>query len=324
MSLGEFELIRRFFSQGGPQRADVSLGVGDDAALVRVPEGAELVVAADTIVAGVHFPPNTAPQDIGYRALAVNLSDMAAMGATPAWATLALTLPTVDAAWLEAFSEGFFALARLHEVMLIGGDTTSGPLSVTVQIMGWVPEGTALKRSGARIGDLVFVSGEIGDAAAGLALIEGRASTASAAFRDHLQARFWRPLPRVALGLALRGVASAAIDISDGLAADLTHVLDASRVGARLELERLPLSTALAATLGAQRSVESALAGGDDYELCFTLSPDHQHLLSAVAAEGGCAVTRVGVVEEPPGLRLYRDGVAAPIPVRGYEHFRAG
>ncbi|HZF24789.1 MAG TPA: thiamine-phosphate kinase [Steroidobacteraceae bacterium] len=323
MPLGEFELIRRFFSQAGPQRADVSLGIGDDAALVRVPEGAELVVAADTIVSGVHFPANTSPQDIGYRALAVNLSDMAAMGATPAWATLALTLPAVNEAWLEGFSSGFFGLARVHEVMLIGGDTTSGPLSVTVQIMGYVPSGSALRRSGARVGDLIFVSGQVGNAAAGLALIENRASVADAGFRDQLQASFLRPHPRVALGMALRQVASAAIDISDGLGADLAHVLEASKVGAHLELERLPLSRGLTASFGRQRALELAFGGGDDYELCFTLAPDREHQLASMAAEGGCELTRVGIIEEQPGLRTSSDGFEVKLPSRGFDHFAA-
>jgi thiamine-monophosphate kinase len=321
MSLGEFELIRRFFTQAGPRRADVSLGIGDDAALVRVPEGTELVVAVDTIVSGVHFPEATSPADIGYRALAVNLSDIAAMGATPAWATLALTLPTVDETWLAAFCEGFFGLARRHDVMLIGGDTTSGPLSVTVQIMGHVPNGTALRRSGARVGDLIFVSGHIGDAAAGLALVRNRTKAASESSGERLRERFFRPEPRVALGQALRSVASAAIDISDGVGADLTHILEASNVGARLDLDRLPISKELGATFGAEQAQELALAGGDDYELCFTAHPDREALLARIAAGVGCELTRVGAIEKRPGLRLFRAGVETRIAARGYDHF---
>jgi len=324
MSLGEFELIRRFFSQAGPQRADVSLGVGDDAALVRVPPGAELVVATDTIVAGVHFPRQSTPQDIGYRALAVNLSDIAAMGATPAWVTLALTLPAADEGWLAGFCEGFFELARRHDVMLIGGDTTSGPLTVTVQIMGYLPSGTALRRSGAKVGDLIIVSGHTGEAAAGLALLEQRISAAAESSRRQLQERFLRPEPRIVLGQALRTVASAAIDISDGLGADLTHILEASTVGARVDLEHLPISAALAATLSAERALELAWAGGDDYELCFTLAPDRAPLLPGVSAGTGCELATIGVIEERAGLRLYHSGVATQIAARGYDHFDAG
>ncbi len=320
MPLGEFELINRFFARGGPQRADVSLGIGDDAALVRVPEGTELVVAVDTIVGGVHFPAGTSPQDIGYRALAVNLSDVAAMGATPAWATLALTLPAADESWLEAFCSGFFALARAHEVMLIGGDTNSGPLSITVQIMGHVPIGKALRRSGASAGDLIFVSGHVGDAAAGLALLEQRAA-ADQSHRAQLIARFLRPQPRIALGLALRDVASAAIDISDGLAADLTHILEASGVGACLNLDALPLSEALAGTFESQRALELAFGGGDDYELCVTVPPQRVQLLAGIAASSACPLTRVGVIEAQPGLRSILKGVAVTPVQRGFQHF---
>jgi thiamine-monophosphate kinase len=323
MSLGEFELIRRFFTQAGPRRADVALGIGDDAALVRVPEGTDLVAAVDTIVSGVHFPQDTSPADIGYRALAVNLSDMAAMGATPAWATLALTLPTVDETWLAAFCEGFFGLARRYDVMLIGGDTTSGPLSVTVQIMGHVPGGTALRRGGARAGDLIIVSGHVGEAAAGLALVKQSVKAETRSSGERLRQRFFRPEPRVALGQGLRPVASAAIDISDGLAADLTHILEASQVGARLELERLPISQELDTSVDTERALALALTGGDDYELCFTVAPDRESLLARVAAEAGCELTRVGVIEKTPGLRLFRGGIETRIEARGYDHFAA-
>jgi thiamine-monophosphate kinase len=320
MPLGEFELIERFFARVGVQRRDVSLGIGDDAALVRVPAGTELVVSVDTIIAGVHFPAATAPADVGYRALAVNLSDIAAMGATPAWATLALTLPAAEESWLEGFCAGFFGLARAHDVMLIGGDTTSGPLSITVQIMGHVPIGKALLRSGARAGDLIVVSGHVGEAAAGLELLEQRAAT-DQRYRDRLVARFLRPEPRVALGLALRDVASAAIDISDGLGADLTHILEASGVGARLELDSLPISEALAACFDSQRALELAFGGGDDYELCVTVPAQRAQLLTEIAASSGCPLTRVGVIEAQPGLRSILKGVAVTPVQRGFQHF---
>ena len=242
------------------------------------------MVTVDTIVAGVHFPPDTSAEDIGYRALAVNLSDIAAMGAMPAWATLALTMPAADESWLEGFCAGFFSLARAHDVTLIGGDTTAGPLTVTVQIMGHVPAGKALRRSGAQPGDLVFVSGHLGDAAAGLALIEKRADTSNAAHRDFLIERFLRPVPRIGLGKALRGLASATIDISDGLGADLGHILEASGVGARIDPDRLPRSRALIETFEPMRAFELALSGGDDYELCFTLAPERVRLIPDIEA----------------------------------------
>ena len=320
MPLGEFELIERFFAHRGPQRRDVSLGIGDDAALVRVPAGTELVVTVDTIVAGVHFPAVASPADIGYRVMAVNLSDIAAMGAIPAWATLALTLPAAEESWLEGFCSTFFALCSAHDVMLIGGDTTSGPLSVTVQIMGHVPIGKALKRSGARVGDLIVVSGHVGDAAAGLELLQQRAVTESRQ-RDELIARFLRPEPRIALGLAMRDVASAAIDISDGLAADLTHILESSGVGAHLDLDSLPLSEALTASFDSQRALELGLGGGDDYELCLTVSPQRARLLSGVAASVGCPLTRVGIIETRPGLRCMRGGISVTPAQLGYQHF---
>lgn len=229
--LGEFELIAKYFSGADGGRQDVVLGVGDDAALLRVPEGRELVVAADTLVSGVHFPPGTPAAAIGHRALAVNLSDLAAMGATPAWFTLALTLPRAEEMWLEEFSRGLLELARRFDVALVGGDTTSGPLAMTVQAMGHAAPGTAIRRSGARPGDGIYLSATTGDAAAGLAVLQGEIEIASEAARAELIARFLWPEPRVALGAALVGVASAAIDVSDGLLADLQKLLGASQIG---------------------------------------------------------------------------------------------
>ncbi len=320
MHLGEFELIKRFFADAGPRCEDVILGIGDDAALVRVPDGTELVVTVDTIVAGVHFPTDTAAEDIGYRALAVNLSDIAAMGAMPAWATLALTLPAADERWLEGFCAGFFSLARAHDVTLIGGDTTAGPLTITVQIMGHVPSGRALRRGGAQPGDSIFVSGHVGDAAAGLALIEKRAGTSREAHRDYLIERFLRPVPRIGLGRALRGVASAMIDVSDGLAADLGHILEASGVGARIDPDQLPLSRALSETFEPKRVLELALGGGDDYELCFTVPPGHEGQMPGLETAAGCAVSKIGVIEARPGLVL-ADGTPVSPTVRGFDHF---
>jgi len=250
--MGEFELIERYFAAVGATRSDVVLGVGDDAAVLSVPAGHELVACADTLVAGRHFPDGFAAADVGWRSLAVNLSDLAAMGATPAWALLALTLPAVDEDWLEGFVAGFAALASAHAVALVGGDTTRGPLCMTVQALGTVPTGTALRRRGARVGDLLYVTGWPGDAAAGLALLQGRLS-GSGADRGALEAKFRRPEPRIAFGARLRGIASACIDVSDGLAADLGHLAAASGVGAVIRARELPLSRALYALAGEAR-----------------------------------------------------------------------
>jgi thiamine-monophosphate kinase len=316
--VGEFELIERYFADGFGKRDDVVLGVGDDAALVGVPMGSELVVATDTLVAGVHFPPQLTPEHIGYRVLAVNLSDMAAMGAAPAWCTLALTLPSADERWLAEFSRGLRELALRHRVALIGGDTTRGPLTLTLQILGLVPAGSALRRDGADTGDLIFVSGTPGDAAAGLELLQDQSRHASSGY---LVQRFCTPAPRVELGLALRGIASAAIDVSDGLHADLGKLLSSSALGGRLELERLPLSDELLRSHGLERARELALHGGDDYELCFTAPLGRRDAVLAAAKTIGCAVRDIGVVDAREGLRCFDGGREIPVSTGGYDHF---
>lgn len=316
--MDEFQLIERYFRRPAPGSAGVEVGVGDDGAIVRLPPGRELVVVVDTLVAGVHFPADMAPADVGYRALAVNLSDVAAMGAEPAWMTLALTLPAPDADWLDGFAAGLWGLAGRHGVALIGGDTTRGPLTVSVEVLGHLPAGTRLLRGGARPGDRVFVSGTPGDAAAGL----GLSSPAGAAER-RLRERFLRPEPRLALGLALAGrtraaiAAIAAIDVSDGLLADLAHICEASGAGAVIDEERLPLSAALLEVAGRERAAELALTGGDDYELCFTLPPD----VNADELSADVAVTEIGVMTPEPGIRLRRQGRDVPLPGGGYRHF---
>ncbi|AOU97302.1 thiamine-phosphate kinase [Acidihalobacter yilgarnensis] len=314
---GEFDLIARHFSRC-PPRDDVCLGVGDDAALLRPPSGQVLVATVDTLIAGVHFPEQTAPEDIGHKSLAVNLSDLAAMGAEPAWVTLAISLPKVDDRWLYAFAEGFYALAARHRVALVGGDTTRGPLCITVQALGWVPEGEALRRTGARPGDDIYVTGTLGDAGLGLAVVQSRIQV-DPAHREALLARLNRPEPRIETGLALRGLASAAIDISDGLAADLGHLLEASGVGARVELDRLPRSDAVRL---ADPHGRLALTAGDDYELAFTLPPGCEADLARYA-ERLPPYTRIGRVEAVPGLRLI-DAQGNPFAFshRGYDHFR--
>lgn len=324
MALSEFDIIRRYFAAAGARRADVAVGIGDDAAVVEVPADRQLVLAMDTMVSGVHFPEETAAADIGYKSLAVNLSDLAAMGAEPAWATLALTAPRNDPAWLAAFAEGFSALAREAGVQLIGGDTTRGPLTVTVQVHGFVPRGEAVRRSGARPGDVIYVTGTLGDA--GLALRCWRQGlTFSSDVERYLASRLNRPAPRLREGLALRGLARAMIDISDGLAADLGHILAASGVGATVELGRLPLSAAFiqgCAGLEGMRGPELALIAGDDYELCFTVSPAQSAEVERLFAGFECGCRAVGVIEEAPGLRV-RGADGAPVTWErgGYDHF---
>jgi thiamine-monophosphate kinase len=321
VSIGEFELIERYFADGFGDRDDVVLGVGDDAALVHVPTGFALVVAADTLVAGVHFPEGLAPEHIGYRILAVNLSDLAAMGATPAWCTLALTLPQADERWLGDFNRGFRELAVRHRVALIGGDTTHGPLTLTVQILGLVPAGSAIRRDGAQAGDLIFVSGTPGDAAAGLELLRRPEAERSGDDERYLVERFLAPAPRIDLGESLRGLATAAIDVSDGLHADLGKLLGASGVGGRLDLASLPLAEALIRARGPERARELALGGGDDYELCFTAPPQRRAAVLAAAGACSCPVDEIGVIETQRGLRCFERGREVTVNVKGYDHF---
>jgi thiamine-monophosphate kinase len=320
MALGEFALIDRYFRACGAQRADVVAGVGDDAALLAVPEDAELVAATDTLVAGVHFPQVSPAASIGHRALAVNLSDLAAMGARPAWALLALTLPEVQESWLEEFAAGFGALARAHEVQLVGGDTTRGPLCITVQLMGFAPRGTALRRSGGRPGDSLFVSGTPGDAAAGLALQEGRLR-APVAVHHYLRERFEKPSPRVALGERLREFASACIDVSDGLLADAAKLAQASGTGVEIHYAALPVSAALEQAAGAERAREFALTGGDDYELCFSVAEKNLAAFTQTLPPQRWEYQRIGVLRSAPGAAVLRDGSVMQFSQSGYQHF---
>lgn len=315
-SKGEFELIREFFTRQTSDTA-VRLGVGDDAALIAVPDGCELVVTTDTLVSGRHFPEDASAFDIGWKSLAVNLSDLAAMGAEARWLTLALTLPASDEAFLREFSRGFFALADQEKVSLVGGDTTGGPLAITVTAMGLVPRGAALLRSGAKPGDDVYVSGTVGDAGLGLRLVLGQwHDDVPADARKQVLERLHRPLPRLALGQALRGLASACLDVSDGLAQDLGHVLKASGVGAELMLELLPRSTALAETEAAFADI-LALTSGDDYELLFTAPVSVREEIALLPV----ACTRIGRIHEEKGLVLSRHGQRLELPLAGFTHF---
>ena len=322
-AVNEFELIARFFSRP-PRAASVHLSVGDDAALLAPTPGCELAISVDMLVGGRHFFADTDPEKLGHKTLAVNLSDMAAMGATPKWALLAGALPDSDVAWLTAFARGFYALADAHGVDLVGGDTTRGPLNLCVTIMGEVPEGQALLRSGAKPGDDVYVSGALGDAALAVAAMTGRTRLDGEAF-DAARARLETPEPRIALGHALRGVATAAIDVSDGLVGDLAHILERSDVGATVELPAIPRSPALARLVGgAERALalECLLAGGDDYELCFTAPRAAADRVAAIAASTQLPVARIGTITEGPGL-VVRDERGVPLPAvpRAFDHF---
>lgn len=313
MTLHEFDIIEKFFKQQPVLRSDVILGIGDDAAIVQVPPQ-NLIITADTLVENVHFLKNTAAFDIGFKALAVNLSDLAAMGATPAWITLALTLPKVDESWLKNFCCGLFELAQRYNVQLIGGDLTHGPLAITIQAHGFVPHQQAIRRDGAKAGDLIYVTHTIGNAALGL-LYAKKQISANPAFIDFLLTHLNRPEPQVQIGEKLRGAASAAIDISDGLAADLGHILKKSGVGAIINVDSLPLSQALRASVSHEQALELALNGGDDYELCFTIPEKKVEIL-----DFDC--TYIGMIIDGEGLDLQlKDGSKYNTKISGYQHF---
>jgi len=284
-----------------------------------VPAGHCLVVTTDTLNAGVHFPSETSPFDLGWKSLAVNLSDLAAMGAEPAWCTLNLSMPDADGAWLESFLDGHLALASRHRIALVGGDTTRGPLSVTLTVDGFALHDIVLRRAGAKIGDDVWVSGTLGDAAGAL-----RQWRDGSPIDAELRARLDRPTPRVELGLALRGIANSCIDVSDGLLADISHVLDESRVGAQIQPVMLPTSNALANAFDPCARRELQLGGGDDYELCFTASPEHADNVIAAGARAELPVARICRIEAQPGLRLREvDGSIRSTMPKGYRHFDA-
>ena len=318
-SVGEFELIRRYFAAAACAQAGagVALGIGDDCALLELPADEQLAVSTDTLVAGVHFPAAADPFLLAQRALGVSVSDLAAMGASPIGFTLALTLPGAEAAWLQAFAGGLDRMAQDCAVRLIGGDTSRGPLSLTLTVFGRVPHGLALTRAGARVGDLLCVGGELGDGAGALALVLGQRQ-APAEIAEPLLARYWSPRPQLALGQALRGKATAALDISDGLLADCGHIAAASGVALLIEQARLPLSPALLALLGASGARNCALSGGDDYLLAFTLPAEH---LAGLQAQGW-PVHVVGRVEAGAGVQLLdQQGQGITPQARGYQHF---
>jgi thiamine-monophosphate kinase len=318
----EFTLIDRIRERTAQSRDDVRLGIGDDAALLAMPAGQELAVAIDTLIEGVHFPVGTAAADIGWKALAVNLSDLAAMGATPAWALLALSLPSANADFIDGFATGFAQLAQSYRLALVGGDTTRGALTISVAVHGFVPPGKALVRAGAQVGDAVLVTGTLGDAAGGLRIVQqGGHQDAQAA---DLVERLNRPAPRVAAGLALRGCAHACIDVSDGLLADLGHICASSKVGAEIEAALLPRSSALLDLFSDADATAFALTGGDDYELCFTVASRDVAQVQADLARLGCGATRIGrIVEGQEVIVRDRDGNRLEPGRQGWNHFSA-
>lgn len=316
----EFELIAKYFTR--PART-AALGVGDDCALLRPPAGLVLALTTDTLSEGTHFLPGAEPRRLGHKSLAVNLSDLAAMGADPRWFLLAIALPDVDEAWLDAFAAGMFALAEAHAIELIGGDTTRGPRTITITAIGTLPPGYALRRDAAQAGDDVWLSGSTGDAALGLAHLEGKIALAPEA-ASRCVARLEQPAPRVALGQRLRGVAAAAIDVSDGLLADLGHILERSKLAAEIDYEHLPRSPDLRACADAALADTCLLAGGDDYELVFTAAADRRAAVEAAGRAANVAVTRIGrILAGVPDVRLL-DRAGKPLRVEqpGFDHFR--
>ena len=321
--MGEFELIRKFF-QRPVHRSP--LGVGDDCALLAPAPGMQLAVSTDMLVEGRHFFADVNPQLLGHKALAVNLSDLAASGAKPLAFTLALSLPRADASWCQAFADGLFALADQHQCELVGGDTTQGPLTICITVFGEVPAGQALLRSGAQVHDDIWVSGSLGDARIALDALLRQHALPPAVLAQARQ-RLEQPTPRVALGLALRGIATSCLDISDGLLGDLNHILEASQVGARIDANitrglmrarRHPMMAALAMS----RIDACTLAGGDDYELCFTAPPDAQSAVREAAAQAGVPVTCIGRIEAERGVRVMAPGgQQLPLRFAGFEHF---
>ncbi|MEW6983301.1 thiamine-phosphate kinase [Colwelliaceae bacterium 6471] len=316
----EFDLIKHFFSEQAVKRKDVILGIGDDCALIQPAERQHIAVTTDTLVAGVHFPMQTSAKAIGHKSVAVSLSDLAAMGAEPSWISLAITLPEADEKWLSEFCTGVFELCEFYNVQLIGGDTTQGPLSITITAQGLTPVGKHISRSGAKAGDWLYVTGGLGDAALALQHIQGKV-TIDSIFKDFILAKLDYPKPRVLAGQSLREYASSAIDLSDGLISDLTHLCKASNVGANIVLDNLPISTVLRDTVGDDKAIEIALSGGDDYELLFTVSEDNKVGMETALSHVGTTITCIGQLNGTGKITTTLDSKPVPITLAGYEHF---
>jgi len=320
MSLSEFELIRCYFQSSGANRADVILGIGDDCALLQPAAAQQLAVSTDTLLSGVHFFPDVDPKSLGHKALAVNLSDLAAMGAQPAWVSLAITLPSVDESWLSSFSNGFSRLAKKYNVQLVGGDTTRGPLSITVQVMGFVSPNQSLRRDAACSGDSVYVTGTLGDAALALQMLQ-REDIGNVP--NGLLQQLLTPTPRVEFGIALPKYTNCAIDVSDGLLADLGHIATASCVGVELQLDKLPLSAQYLAGVEDGKSRSLALTGGDDYELCLAVKPEQCSNVESLAQEQGLQLTRIGRVVSGSGVHCVDEsGRIVALETGGFDHFQ--
>ncbi len=325
---GEFDLISSFFHNRQAQRKDVVLSGGDDCALVKTPDFSQIAISTDTCVAGTHFLADADPALIARKALSSNLSDLAAMGATPAWVSLALTLPSMDEQWLKRFSDAFYEQADYYDIQLIGGDTTKGPLSITLTVQGLLPEDKALKRDGAEVGDWIYVTGNLGDAKAGLDVILSRAGitarslSQSQQLLDTLERRHYASTPRIYAGQQLLNRASSAIDISDGLYADLQHILARSGVGARLDVEALPLSSELLEYCGEREKAQQyALTSGEEYELCFTIPELHRGSIELELANIGTHITCIGQINAGSAIDLQRNGESLHWQLSGFDHF---
>lgn len=325
--MGEFDIIERYFNASQrPARRDVVLAIGDDCAVTSLKPNQQLAITTDTLVCGAHFLPTISPADLAYKSVAVNLSDLASMGAEPAWFSLALTLPEIDHDWLAEFSEHFFDILDHYNVDLIGGDTTKGHLSLTITAQGIVPQDKGLFRHNAKVGDWIYVSGTLGDSAAGLQLLLNRKTDNISWNKDesYLIQRHLRPTPRVLLGLTIATIANAAIDISDGLLSDLGHILKRSNCGAVLNLDDLPLSESLLNCYSKEEAEHFALSGGEDYELCFTVHNDNKHKLEKALANIGVSYTCIGQIRSAKeGLTVLRNNEIVTLPTqRGFDHFK--
>jgi thiamine-monophosphate kinase len=318
--MDEFALIDRYFAARRVDRADVKLGIGDDAAVASVPTGFDLVVATDSIVEGTHFPAGTAPRSLGYRCLAVNLSDLAAMGAEPMWCTLALSIPSAEPEWLQAFADGFFDLAERFDVALLGGDTVSGPMVITVTAHGRVGPGKYVNRSGAGPGQGIYITGRTGEARAGLQILTGL-PVDDVESGDRLIRRFLYPDPRVAEGSAIANIATAMIDVSDGLHVDVQKLLRASQLGADLDASKVRLSHDLLACFSPREALELALTGGDDYELCFTVPAENEAEVEQLIAGSNCPISRIGETRSQLDIRWTHEGQLYSVPENSFRHF---
>ncbi|RKZ71862.1 MAG: thiamine-phosphate kinase [Gammaproteobacteria bacterium] len=321
MPASEFELINKYFQDLTDKDPSVKCGIGDDAAIIQIPQDKEVVLSMDTLLGGTHFPVDTRPVDIGYKALAVNLSDMAAMGAVPKWVLLSISLPENNEAWLKEFASGFHKLARQHSVSLIGGDMSRGALSITINIQGLVSVDSALKRDGAQKDDLIYVTGTLGDAGAGLDIIQGKLSIGNECAEFFLKS-LNRPDVSVEAGLRLRGLANSTIDISDGLIADLGHILDASHVGAEIEVRKIPLSEAMQQCVDETTAWNYALTSGDDYKLCFTASAEQHEQVISTFKKINIPVSCIGKIKQEAGLQLKTpEGTCFEPSGKSYQHF---